>query len=229
MPMCTIALGFLSTLSLRRATRNKVSEFVANPHFYPRSPCGERPLPRFQPGSGFPISIHALLAESDSVAGVYDTVTRDFYPRSPCGERQLGSLIPTRAKKFLSTLSLRRATRPMIPTTPPAKNFYPRSPCGERLYSIDSGTSTGQFLSTLSLRRATAATILLRARTIDFYPRSPCGERLGCPLCAHHHPPISIHALLAESDLDGDAYEAAFGISIHALLAESDHASNTAS
>ena len=33
------------------------------------------------------ISIHALLAESDSPASVTPAASRNFYPRSPCGER----------------------------------------------------------------------------------------------------------------------------------------------
>ena len=57
----------------------------------------------------------------------------------------------------------------------------------------------------------------------DFYPRSPCGERPAC-----QGPPlrgicISIHALLAESDVNSDYYgRLCYEISIHALLAESD-------
>ena len=34
-------------------------------HFYPRSPCGERPRTGLTCGGGRNISIHALLAESD--------------------------------------------------------------------------------------------------------------------------------------------------------------------
>ena len=56
----------------------------------------------------------------------------------------------------------------------------------------------------------------------DFYPRSPCGERLVGDVWACRWPDISIHALLAESDVH--VYELVWGvsISIHALLAESD-------
>ena len=56
-------------------------------------------------------------------------------------------------------------------------HFYPRSPCGERRPRHLHLQPLVQFLSTLSLRRAT---ISLQ------------------PLCGA--PPISIHALLAESD-----------------------------
>ena len=65
----------------------------------------------------------------------------------------------------------------MIPTTPPA------------------------FLSTLSLRRATSTVSAARAGTARFYPRSPCGERLASNAAAIGKNTVSIHALLAESDL----------------------------
>ena len=124
-------------------------------YFYPRSPCGERRPPGLLHSSGGVISIHALLAESDvGTIGQLQCIL-DFYPRSPCGERRylintyhrifgisihallaesdLGCLIMLRLViLFLSTLSLRRATRLMY--------FWP---CGLL------------FLSTLSLRRAT--------------------------------------------------------------------------
>ena len=83
--------------------------------FYPRSPCGERPpvreiiqwegiflstlslrrattrrASRQQPAG---ISIHALLAESDSVVNIINNVIDHFYPRSPCGERRKVPLI----------------------------------------------------------------------------------------------------------------------------------------
>ena len=100
------------------------------------------------------ISIHALLAESD---------------RQNPGEHYV-------AFRFLSTLSLRRATPPSPPKARVLKNFYPRSPCGERQFHIRTSTPRITFLSTLSLRRATrrSASIWLDRY---FYPRSPCGER----------------------------------------------------
>ena len=69
----TAATQFLSTLSLRRATMKTTrKQYIREQNFYPRSPCGERH------GHGCPapgsnqISIHALLAESDTI-----------YPHSP--------------------------------------------------------------------------------------------------------------------------------------------------
>ena len=78
---------FLSTLSLRRATRN--SQNIKRRHN---------------------ISIHALLAESDAASITPATSRRNFYPRSPCGERPPPNNLIIQCQKFLSTLSLRRAT-----------------------------------------------------------------------------------------------------------------------
>ena len=82
---------------------------AAMTYFYPRSPCGERHGAELDIHHNFPISIHALLAESDSAGQAEKPGNRDFYPRSPCGER-------------------RRAQR----MRPYWQHFYPRSPCGER-------------------------------------------------------------------------------------------------
>ena len=57
---------FLSTLSLRRATVAPLLAVGRTGHFYPRSPCGERPPPYNLMIHRTQISIHALLAESDS-------------------------------------------------------------------------------------------------------------------------------------------------------------------
>ena len=125
-------LIFLSTLSLRRATQDCRKIAVCNL-----------------------ISIHALLAESD-------------------GQAQAAIIA---FRQFLSTLSLRRATVPPFLKFPSVGDFYPRSPCGERRrHSFSScipnisihallAESDGRhsvyyqamqgFLSTLSLRRAT--------------------------------------------------------------------------
>ena len=56
------------------------------------------------------ISIHALLAESDAHTAKNTSIAGHFYPRSPCGERPIILGHITTSQKFLSTLSLRRAT-----------------------------------------------------------------------------------------------------------------------
>ena len=160
------------------------------------------------------------------------TETINFYPRSPCGERQWLRDYSKQYNVFLSTLSLRRATREN------ADDMYQYTFLStlslRRATNINSSVNTAdkisihallaesdfifslplvlilQFLSTLSLRRATHKTGNNYIDYCDFYPRSPCGER---PIKGKPAPPvvsISIHALLAESDLSGLAITAGF-------------------
>ena len=149
--------------------------------------------------------------------------------------------------KFLSTLSLRRATCLNTSKLALAFYFYPRSPCGERPKTVVNNIvfMPREFLSTLSLRRATLTRFFRSLEDHNFYPRSPCGERPFYPPEKPLEIGISIHALLAESDLAILAYlilsmlflstlslrratandtnnAAREEISIHALLAESD-------
>ena len=106
----TDAMPFLSTLSLRRATDTSKDTIKTVTNFYPRSPCGERQAANGLADAPPKISIHALLAESDSRSAAGPAGSRHFYPRSPCGERLAGAIS-----------QLQRRT-----------DFYPRSPCGER-------------------------------------------------------------------------------------------------
>ena len=80
---------FLSTLSLRRATCIVLLLFAFHVNFYPRSPCGERHGGCKWRRVITPISIHALLAESDGSKRAPRRGAENFYPRSPCGERPL--------------------------------------------------------------------------------------------------------------------------------------------
>ena len=146
---------FLSTLSLRRATRrakDTAGSLAISIHALLAESDVNAPIRKFCKSR---ISIHALLAESDFT--VPDLGKRDI--------------------RFLSTLSLRRATPEGAGKRQPAQisihallaesdstlpievftiaDFYPRSPCGERHRGRYSLRHSAQFLSTLSLRRAT--------------------------------------------------------------------------
>ena len=173
----------------------------ANRNFYPRSPCGERPEPTFnqihiiayfyprspcgerrrksdteersqgisihallaesdtwQRGSRITyveISIHALLAESDYYFACPFSEKYYFYPRSPCGERLHYDNYNLHCVEISIHALLAESDHRLFPRQSPEKSF----------------------LSTLSLRRATTP---------------------PCNLMIHHA--ISIHALLAESD-----------------------------
>ena len=122
------------------------------------------------------ISIHALLAESDLISTKKGQVLSLFLSTLSLRRATKAAAANSATQAFLSTLSLRRAT-----------------------LSCTLCTAVLQFLSTLSLRRATALYTVKNQKLV-----------------------ISIHALLAESDrlpLNGRDYKT---ISIHALLAESD-------
>ena len=67
--------------------------------------------------------------------------------------------------------------------------------------SLPARLKGGLFLSTLSLRRATFYLPSIPYNSINFYPRSPCGERQQETAPEEVENYISIHALLAESDL----------------------------
>ena len=147
------------------------------------------------------ISIHALLAESDGFSRPLRTTKH----------------------KFLSTLSLRRATREPTAVRTPHHRFLSTLSLRRATNEDRYGQQFWRFLSTLSLRRATVQIVIVVMYAL-----------------------ISIHALLAESDRAASvtptasrrflstlslrrATNAAYGaldgasISIHALLAESDN------
>ena len=171
--------------------------------------------------------------------------TRYFYPRSPCGERRRNGQNIKRRHKFLSTLSLRRATPPYNLMIHHAKNFYPRSPCGERLPRLWRSIPGPKYFYPRSPCGERRRNLLRCEAFLHFYPRSPCGERpakntsiagritsflstlslrraTAGTMGKSNRAIISIHALLAESDIRGAAPPRPPKISIHALLAESD-------
>ena len=145
----------------------------------------------------------------------------NFYPRSPCGERRIGLVFLWWGVRFLSTLSLRRAT--MIPMqkccvsiflstlslrratsstescSVCSSNFYPRSPCGERQYSRSGGQETSYF-----------------------YPRSPCGERHDTSSLMQCQAKFLSTLSLRRATVRLLFSSLIAAISIHALLAESD-------
>ena len=148
---------FLSTLSLRRATLAGPSGPAFLYNFYPRSPCGERPEGPAKLPKQIRISIHALLAESDTALLIQPIRRPDFYPRSPCGERPPRSRDHSMGRDISIHALLAESDNKKNDHLPPTRNFYPRSPCGERPPSVFLHCTTYLFLSTLSLRRATPA------------------------------------------------------------------------
>ena len=169
-------LSFLSTLSLRRATSARPGirqHDVISIHALLAESDSRRSRRQHHQN----ISIHALLAESDSSGAKADSVSQYFYPRSPCGERRSNQTIISKAN-----------------------NFYPRSPCGERPVCAVARSPASRFLSTLSLRRATRKSYR-RIRPERFLSTLSLRRATCLRCCAISCITISIHALLAESDL----------------------------
>ena len=204
MPLTRFCPGtFLSTLSLRRATQQGRNGQNIKCDFYPRSPCGERPgksnklarqklvflstlslrratcrQGRNTPGA-LPISIHALLAESDPSRR---------YPAIPGREISIHALLAE------SDLESSRAANCQ-------QHFYPRSPCGERppyiyilvntflisIHALLAESDRGE-----SPRRCVLSVISIHALLAESDLRQNQHQR--------KQKDISIHALLAESD-----------------------------
>ena len=81
-------------------------------HFYPRSPCGERQRIENPVQIEIVISIHALLAESDNILVHHLLMEAIFLSTLSLRRATRDSLGEQRDAVFLSTLSLRRATAP---------------------------------------------------------------------------------------------------------------------
>ena len=169
---------FLSTPSVRRATRGVLRPEVAEDYFYPRPPCGGRPVRTaatiaraqdFYPRP--PCGGRRRSQRSGDIPRTY------FYPRPPCGGRLLELLAEVITLLFLSTPSVRRATRsPFLAYVRDlisihalraegdgfsagrdrvVRDFYPRPPCGGRPRGHGEFMQVIEFLSTPSVRRAT--------------------------------------------------------------------------
>ena len=95
---------------LAESDHPKMSDRPHNTNFYPRSPCGERPSTRIDTGNNIGDFYPRSPCGERRPPSVTPTAGRNFYPRSPCGERRTMTTTICTVSKFLSTLSLRRAT-----------------------------------------------------------------------------------------------------------------------
>ena len=167
---------FLSTLSLRRATCFGRIMSASSGYFYPRSPYGERLgcfgrcryWAYFYPRSPYGERLTMCILCS---------IIHYFYPRSPYGERPavyggIGKNI-----RFLSTLSLRRATVE-------GDNFFYYADISIHALLTESDNSS---VNTADQEARISIHALLtesdkrirhrREKPRHFYPRSPYGER----------------------------------------------------
>ena len=168
-----------------------------------------------------------------------------FYPRSPCGERLISIALSIQPTRFLSTLSLRRATPRggfcyldniisihalLAESDKTVVHIYLHSreiSIHALLAESDTWQRGSRITYVISIHALLAESDIDSSRAASFqhhfYPRSPCGERRNGYPHTRQRGVISIHALLAESDIDvNKPVAASTSISIHALLAESD-------
>ena len=190
---------FLSTLSLRRATE-EITTMNIDVTISIHALLAESDSLSLPSRAVWIISIHALLAESDGQLPTTQPPRMYFYPRSPCGERLISIALLTPPTRFLSTLSLRRATWEYW-VGGYGTAFLSTLSLRRATWEYWVGGYGTAFLSTLSLRRATSVTTSFQGgfaisihallaesdlprdcgihRLNNFYPRSPCGERLS--------------------------------------------------
>ena len=192
--------------------------FPAWLYFYPRSPCGERPVYCFSPALAVKISIHALLAESDVTGLRISDVLSLFLSTLSLRRATHWQTGQSRTRQFLSTPSLRRATCLAL-------GSYPL------LYTIsihallaESDAVVAVFCHDLALIsiHALLAESDYRFRRDLFTAQALFLSTLYDVYSCRDSEKISIHALLAESDKPRISPGRTPVISIHALLAESD-------
>ena len=219
---------FLSTLSLRRATfvvalfdaRKYISihALLAESdgscavvpatvlYFYPRSPCGERPLvSRPVPPKNQFLSTLSLRRATLQWSKLWPSRLH-FYPRSPCGERpgrgqglcgrsaiSIHALLaesdayfhkkqlPSRLISIHALLAESDACCASLPCCKPTF-LSTLSLRRATAWALRFDARLTRFLSTLSLRRATKPCRVTASSHHNFYPRSPCGERQLLPI-----------------------------------------------
>ena len=133
MSNATKKLGFLSTPSARRATRD-----AHGCHFF------------------LGISIHALREEGDHQRYSFPVVLSLFLSTPSARRATVKEDVDHAFHRFLSTPSARRATGVVVCTAASVENFYPRPPRGGRHTGVKYEYTNSKFLSTPSARRATA-------------------------------------------------------------------------
>ena len=123
------------------------------------------------------ISIHALLAESDEHAYQLVLWVLRFLSTLSLRRATVYALKLANAMLFLSTLSLRRATVHYDNYNLHCVISIHALLAESDFYYFTLPVSRCLFLSTLSLRRATVNGDVRSSCFGNFYPRSPCGER----------------------------------------------------
>ena len=105
-----VSREFLPTHPLRGATGRFHTQLVAGMDFYPRTPCGVRPLQHHGAHDPVDISTHAPLAGCDSRRGRCPSTATPFLPTHPLRGATGTRVLPLTGQEFLPTHPLRGAT-----------------------------------------------------------------------------------------------------------------------
>ncbi len=176
--ICAGRIGFLSTLSLRRATENGQAATEQLPAFLSTLSLRRATTVTWDVVNDTDISIHALLAESDL----------QLLPPS------------SRPAPFLSTLSLRRATTPRLSRVVPTPIFLSTLSL-RRATSKNAAMGNPTLISIHALLAESDAVPDLGKRDVRISIHALLAESDRAPFVAlYTSTRISIHALLAESD-----------------------------
>ena len=147
-------MPFQSTLPVWGATEMPSMPTPWYCDFNPRSPCGERPGPRYWSPESAPISIHAPRVGSD----------RREHRKPP--------------RDAISIHAPRVGSDPIkSPTALTADYFNPRSPCGERPPPGPQWSPAGSISIHAPRVGSDYIIISVLSKGANFNPRSPCGER----------------------------------------------------
>ena len=195
---CNIAPAISIHALLTESDRNTSRPMACRSYFYPRSPYGERlpafsysrPLTYFYPRSPYGERLQRPQAFRPS---------QHFYPRSPYGERPSCAASAGSRLRFLSTLSLRRATAfPGRWLEVVEISIHALLTESDRAWPTPTW-ATLSFLSTLSLRRATTDLVMCSSPA-SFLSTLSLRRATDHPWAFPRRWLISIHALLTESD-----------------------------
>ena len=169
------AVGFLSSPSIRRATR-ETDGWMGGQRFLSSPSIRRATSMVICAVCAVGVSILALHTEGDGIRPPRGGRRPRFYPRPPYGGR------PARRTRWLWTCS-----------------FYPRPPYGGRHRCGMMLCLSLTFLSSPSIRRATVLHAHVARRAGRFYPRPPYGGRLGQQIF-YLSQRVSILALHTEGD-----------------------------
>ena len=199
---------FLSTLSLRRATLKIGKNLTDRKNFYPRSPCGERPVMyNIVFVTGKFLSTLSLRRATIRHNKLKPRQT-NFYPRSPCGERRCQLIVRSFIRR-ISIHALLAESDPAELTTLVNKLFISihalLAESDEEVEKLSRVTVISihallaesdhvRCFSPAGCWRISIHALLAESDVVSvqiggdvrhFYPRSPCGERRPfLPLCS---------------------------------------------